>query len=357
MINVTKTYLPPMEEYVSYLNDIWDRAWLTNYGPLVQKLEKQLKAYLGVKHIYFVNNGTIALQIAIKALGIKKEIITTPFSFAASASSIKWEGCVPVFGDIHPAGLCLDPEKIEAKITSDTQAILATNVFGNSCEIDEIGRIAKKHNLKVIYDSAHCFGTEYKNQSILNFGDISTISFHATKLFHTAEGGAIVTNDDKLAHRISYMMNFGLDGPEKFFGLGINGKNSELHAALGLCILPKIPQLIQRRKELFELYDHNLQNSGLERPQLSKNISYNYAYNPVIFPSESKMLEVKKSLESENIYPRRYFYPSLSELPYVNSSNVPVTEDISPRILCLPLFHDLKESAVEEITTIIKKNF
>jgi len=357
MINVTKTYLPPLEDYVSLLQGIWESAWVTNFGPLAMQLEKQLKEQMGVRHIFFTGNGTLALQISIKALNLNKEIITTPFSYVATTSSIIWEGCTPVFADIDPKTLCIDPGEIEKKITSDTQAILATHVYGNSCDVEKIDRIAKKHNLKVIYDAAHCFGTEYKNQSLLNFGDMSAISFHATKLFHTGEGGAIVTNDDDLAHRISYLMNFGHNGPENFFGLGINGKNSELHAAMGLCILPKIPALIQRRKHLFDLYDSRLQIPELRRPLLSENINYNYAYNPFIFPSEQKLMQVKEALEAEDIYPRRYFYPSLSKLPYVNINQMPVAEDIATRILCLPLYHALEETMVEKITEIVNKYF
>jgi dTDP-4-amino-4,6-dideoxygalactose transaminase len=357
MINVTKTYLPPKEEYISMLEGIWESAWVTNFGPLVQQLEKKLNDQLGVRHLFFTGNGTIALQIAIRALDLKKEIITTPFSYAATTSSIFWEGCIPVFADIDRETLCIDPDEIEKNITPNTQAILATHVYGNSCDISRINQIAERHNIKVIYDAAHCFGTTCDNRSILNFGDISAISFHATKLFHTGEGGAIITNNDEVAHRISYLMNFGHNGPEEFFGPGINGKNSELHAAMGLCVLPRIPALIERRKKLFDLYDSCLNIPELIRPVLSGNITYNYAYNPFIFPSENKLLEVKKALEAQDIYPRRYFYPSLSRLPYVNGGNVPVAEDIAPRILCLPLYHDLDETMVEKIAAIIRKSF
>ena len=357
MLNVTKTYLPPLEEYTAYLEGIWSSARLTNYGPLVEKLEADLKAHLGVKHVFFVNNGTIALQVAIKALGLTKKIITTPFSYVATTSSIVWEGCEPIFADINAETLCLEPDNIEPLITADTEAILATHVYGIPCDVEKIRDIANKYNLKVIYDAAHAFGVNYKNTSILNYGDISTISFHATKLFHTGEGGAIVTDNDELAEKISYMMNFGHDGPEKFVGLGINGKNSELHAALGLCILPKVDELISLRKNLHKLYDEQLMNIGLVRPTVGEEVTYNYAYYPIIFPSEEIMLQCIEDLNSQDIYPRRYFYPSLSDLNYVKNHqhNLPITDSICIRILCLPIFHDLSDVQVDNICAIIKK--
>ncbi len=233
MINVTQTFLPPIEEYVEYLQQIWDSRWLTNRGRLIQELEVKLKDYLGIENLLIVNNGTIALQIAIKALNLKGEIITTPFSYVATVSSIVWENCEPVFVDIDKDYLTIDETKIEAAITDKTSAILATHVYGNPCNVEAIQAIAEKHNLKVIYDAAHCFGVKYKGESILNWGDVSTLSFHATKLFHTGEGGGIVCNDEQLAHKIFYHHNFGHNGPEEFFGLGVNAKLSELNAARG----------------------------------------------------------------------------------------------------------------------------
>src|SRR5688572_25479009 len=236
MINVTKSFLPPIEEYVKYLEGIWERCHLTNHGPLVNELEEKLKTYLGVKNFFYLNNGTIAIQLAIKALDITGEVITTPFSYVATCSSIVWENAKPVFVDIDPGNFTIDATKIEAAITPRTSAILATHVYGIPCNVEEIDRIAKKHKLKVVYDAAHAFGVEYKGASLLNYGHISTLSFHATKLFHTVEGGGITTNDDELAHRIAYMRNFGHKGQEEFWGLGINGKSSEFHAAMGLCM-------------------------------------------------------------------------------------------------------------------------
>lgn len=356
VINVTKTYLPPLEEYNSFLQGIWERNWVTNYGPLVLELENKLKNYLGVKHLFFVNNGTIAIQVAIKALEIKKEIITTPFSYIATASSIVWQDCIPIFSDIDPETLCINPNLIENSITSATQAILATHVYGNPCQLNMLETIARKHNLKLIYDAAHAFGVNYKGKSILNYGDISTLSFHGTKIFHTIEGGAIITNDDELAHKISYMINFGHNGPEEYWGLGINGKNSEFHAAMGLCLLPKFEQILQRRKDLCELYDRLLWNPVLTRPRINNTVKQNYGYYPLIFPNQETMLKVKSALNDQQIYPRRYFFPALNTLDFIKIQRMEVAEAISSRILCLPLYYDLTQDSVMKISLIINEN-
>jgi dTDP-4-amino-4,6-dideoxygalactose transaminase len=271
MIPVTKPFLPPLEEYSKLVEDIWQRQWLTNNGPLVNELELKLKDYLNIDHLLFVSNGTIALQLAIKALGLSGEIITTPFSYVATTSSIVWEGCKPIFVDIDEKSLNIDPKKIEQAITQETTAILATHVYGNPCDIDAIDAIAEKHDLKVIYDAAHCFGTTYKNKSIFLYGDISTTSFHATKLFHTTEGGAVFTKDPELLKIMSYMRNFGHDGPEKFQGLGINAKNSEFHAAMGLVNLKHIPAILDKRKELSLYYNKKLENFKGSQPKLLNN--------------------------------------------------------------------------------------
>ena len=353
MINVTKTYLPPLAEYTAHLKGIWEREWITNHGPLVQELEEKLKAHLGVKHLFFVANGTIALQIAIKALGLRGEIITTPFSYVATTSSIAWENCRPVFVDINPRTLCLDSTLLERAITAETTAIMATHVYGNPCEVEAIQALAEKHGLKVIYDAAHAFGVQHKGQSILNFGHASTLSFHATKLFHTGEGGAIVTDDDALAFKISHMSNFGHDGPEHFSGLGINGKNSELHAAMGLCVLPRVTELIQCRQEISNQYDRLLQGYGLTTPLISDAVRYNYAYYPVLFPNEEMLLAVTTALNEQQIFPRRYFYPALTDLNYVLPQQAPVAQSVAERILCLPLAHDLATATVQRIAAII----
>ncbi|MEX0686715.1 MAG: DegT/DnrJ/EryC1/StrS family aminotransferase [Balneolales bacterium] len=355
-IQVTKTFLPPLEEYISCLKEIWESGWVTNYGPLFLNLEEKLKDTLGVKHLMMVNNGTMALQVAIKALDLKGEIITTPFSYVATTSSIVWEGCTPVFVDIDPDTWCINPELIEDSITPETSAILATHVYGNPCNVKRIEEIASKHNLKVIYDAAHGFGVKQNGTSVLNHGDISTLSFHGTKLFHTIEGGAIITDSDELARKITYMINFGHDGPERFSGLGINCKNSEFHAAMGLCVLPRVNELIERRKEISRLYDTLLGGFGLERPVISEDVIYNYAYYPVSFPSEHSMLKVRDALNEKQIFPRRYFFPSLNKLPYTSGQRAKVAEDISSRVLCLPLYFELDDASVRYIAHIMKRN-
>lgn len=348
--------MPPLEEYQKYIEQIWDRQYLTNNGPLVQELEEKLKNYLGVKNLLFLSNGTIALQIAIKALELTGEIITTPFSYVATTSSIVWEGCTPVFVDIDPNTFNINPELIEEAITDKTSGILATHVFGNPCDIDAIQSIADKHNLKVIYDAAHCFGTTYKGQSVLDYGDISTTSFHATKLFHTTEGGAVITNDDGLNYRMGQMRNFGHAGFDKFDGVGINGKNSEFHAAMGLCNLNQIERILQNRKKQCLWYDDLLLGVPVQKITVQENGLWNYAYYPIIFENEGVTLKVKSALEKKQIYPRRYFYPSLNTLDYVKDEIVKISDNVSKRILCLPLFEGLSDGEQKLITDIITEN-
>lgn len=353
MIPVTKSFLPPIEDYIEYLRKIWDSNQLTNNGALVRELEQKLKEYFDVKHLFFVSNGTIAEQIAIKAAELRGEIITTPFSYVATTSSIVWEGCQPVFVDIDPQTLCIDPDLIEDAITEETTGILPTHVYGIPCDVEKIQKIAEKHGLKVIYDSAHTFGGKYKGKSIASYGDISFLSFHATKVFHTVEGGAIITNDDELAHKISYMRNFGHNGPEDFWGVGINGKNSEFHAAMGLCNLPHLDEIIAARKQVSKWYDECIKDTGLTRPTLPVDSEYNFAYYPVIFPSEEDLVKAKDSLNQSEIFPRRYFYPSLNDLPYIFPESFPIAESVSSRILCLPLYPELELDRVRVIARII----
>ena len=355
MITVTKSFLPPIEDYIEYLRKIWESNHLTNHGPLVNELEQKLKDYLGVKHLFFVSNGTIALQIAIKALDLKGEVITTPFSYVATTSSIIWEGCQPVFVDIDRQTLCIDADLIEAAITPNTTAILTTHVYGIPCAVERIRQIARKHRLKVIYDAAHTFGVQYNGRSLACFGDIATLSFHATKLFHTVEGGAIITEDETLAHRISYMRNFGHIGPDDFFGVGINAKNSEFHAAMGLCNLLHVEEIITARKQVCGWYDEVLEGSGLIRPVLPDGTEYNYAYYPVLFSSEGDLIQARDRMNAEQIFARRYFYPSLNTLPFLNArQHCPVSEDISSRVLCLPLYDSLEIKDVKHISGLIK---
>lgn len=354
MINVTQTFLPPIEEYTAQLKRIWDSKWLTNRGALIVELEQRLKEYLGVSSLLAVNNGTIALQIAVKVLELKGEIITTPFSYVATVSSIVWENCTPVFVDIDEDYLTIDERNIEAAITEKTTAILATHVYGNPCAVEAIQKIAAKHNLKVIYDAAHCFGVKYKGESILNWGDVSTLSFHATKLFHTGEGGAIVCNDRDLAHKIFYHHNFGHKGDEEFFGLGVNAKISELNAAMGLAIFPYIEEIISKRREICALYDDLLSDIRCRKLVQRNGAEPNYSYYPVIFDGEESLLKIKRLLNVESIFPRRYFYPSLNKLPYLTFKPMPVAEDISRKILCMPLFTELEKEDVWRICKIIK---
>jgi dTDP-4-amino-4,6-dideoxygalactose transaminase len=355
MIHVTKPFLPPKEEYDRYLNGIWQRNWVTNHGPLVNELELQLKEYLGVPHLLFLNNGTIALQIASKALQLKGEIITTPFSYVATTSSIVWEGCTPVFADIDAAGFNIDPLQIEQHITPRTSAILATHVFGNPCDVEAIEAIASKHGLPVIYDAAHCFGTTYKGRSVFNYGTISTASFHATKLFHTGEGGAVMTQDPQLHQTMAYLRNFGHESPVDFAMVGINGKSSELHAAMGLSVLPYMPVILQRRKELSARYDEALKDLAVQQQQLLEKQGYNYSYYPIVFETEELLKRSIEALNKQQVFPRRYFYPSLDTLNYVGEQQCPVSRDIAGRILCLPLYHDLSIEEIDMIAGILLK--
>lgn len=352
MIPVTKPFLPPQEEYAKYLNGIWQRQWLTNMGPLASELEMELKKHLNLKHLLFVTNGTVALQIAIKALNITGEIITTPFSFVATTSSIVWEGCTPVFVDIDPQSLNIDPSKIEAAITPNTQAILATHVYGNPCDVEAIEIIAKKHNLKVIYDGAHAFGVKVNGKSIFEYGDISTCSLHATKLYHSTEGGLVITNCPDTLKKMAYIRNFGISGFDTFAELGINGKNSEFHAAMGLANLKFVEAIHNKRKELTQTYIQNLKGIKAFFPVWHKKSQPNYAYFPMVLESEELLLKIKDSLDKTEIFTRRYFYPSLANaLPYVTAVAMPVTEDVAKRVLCLPLYFDL---TVEEVHLICR---
>ena len=354
MIPVTKPFLPPKEKYQRYLEGIWQRQWLTNMGPLASELEIELKRHLNLKYILFVTNGTIALQMAIKALDLKGEIITTPFSFIATTSTIVWEGCDPVFVDIDPKTLNIDANKIEDAITENTSAILATHVYGNPCDVEHIEKIAKKHNLKVIYDAAHAFDVTINGKSIFEYGDISTCSLHATKLYHSGEGGLITANDPKLLKKMAFIRNFGFNGPESFAELGINGKNSEFHAAMGLANLEYIQSIHEKRKMLTEAYDKALMKFKVVSPLWHSAATKNYAYYPVIFDTEELMHKCIERLKANEIFTRRYFYPSLANtLPYLEKTNLPITDDIAKRVLCLPLYYDLSIEEVELICRLL----
>ncbi len=353
MINVTKTYLPNKEKYKKYVDEIYDNGWVTNNGPLVKKLEKRLAEYLGVKNVVLVANGTAALEIAYRTLDLKGFAITTPFSFVATTSSLVTNGLLPIFADIDPQTLNIDPVNIETQITSHTSAIVPVHVFGNACDVEAIDKIAKKHNLKVIYDAAHAFGVQYKNQSILNYGDISTLSFHATKLFHTIEGGALIINDDELVQKARYLINFGIENAESIPELGTNAKMNEFEAAMGLCMLDEMEIVLQKRKEVYERYEEAL-TDVVTLPKHNKHATQNYGYFPIILKDEVKLKEVQKALKEEGVFPRRYFYPSLDTLAYIEPKQyMPHSRDISSRILVLPMYPELTQNEQMQIINIV----
>ncbi len=354
MIPVTKTFLPPIEEYRQKLDQIWESNQISNGGNLYFQLEDQLKRHLKVSNIILTANGTLPLQIALKVLAKNGEVITTPFSYVATTSTIVWENCTPVFVDIHSNYLTIDETKIEAAITEKTTAILATHVYGNPCNVEEIEKIALKYNLKVIYDAAHCFGVDYKGKSIFEYGDISTCSFHATKIFHTGEGGAMFCKNPGLNHILFYSHNFGHNGPLNFHGLGINAKLNELQAAMGLTVLPYVDGLIEKRKDVVNLYNEELQNVNLEKVKIRENTEWNYSFYPIILPSEESLLNAMEKLALKDIHPRRYFYPSLNTLKYVKQVKMEISENIANRILCLPLYPGMEAENIQEIAKILK---
>lgn len=354
-IRVTQSFLPPIEEFEKRVRELWESGHLTNHGTNILELEDGLRQHLGQDHLWCVSNGTLALQVAFKALELTGEVITTPFSYVATVSSLVWEGLKPVFVDIQTTDFCIDPSTIESAINEKTSAILATHVYGHPCNAEAIQQIADKYGLKVIYDAAHAFDVAVNGKSILDFGDVSTLSFHATKIFHSAEGGAVVTKDEELAHRMMYLRNFGHNGEEKFWGLGINAKVSELHAAMGNCVLPYMNTILHERKRIVERYDSSLgELRQAYRFRTSSGVTYNYSYYPFLLESEELLLELRKKLNSEKIYPRRYFYPCLNQLPYLEYQEMPVAEDISKRMLCLPLYAQLTDEEVDRIIEIVK---
>lgn len=355
-IYVTRPFVPPLKEYVLELEKIWSDRVFTNQGRCVRELEEKLKNLLLVNDIQLVSNGTLALQVSLEALDIMEgEIITTPFTYVATLSSIIWQRCIPVFVDIEPDTFTLDSSKIKKALTPNTKAILGVHVFGYPCQIDEIDKISREYSLKVIYDSAHAFGCKYRNKSLLQYGNISTVSFHATKLFHTAEGGAIITQEQKYSRKIDLIKRFG-HYYDDYLCCGINAKLSELQAAMGLVNIKYINKIIEERKLISERYDNSLEGEGkIYHPRVPKDLEYNYAYYPVVFDSERTLLDVLGELNKERIYPRRYFYPSLNKIPYIKYVRCPVSEDISSRILCLPLFNGLSSNEQETIIAVINK--
>ncbi len=354
MISVTKTYLPDKAKYQHYIDEIYANGWVTNGGPLVQELEQRLAKYLGVKNIVLVANGTVALEIAYRALGISGFVVTTPFSFVATTSSLVTNGLLPIFADIDPLTYNIDPDRIENAITPNTSAILGVHVFGNACEVERIDQIAKKYQLKVIYDAAHAFSVQYKGESILNYGDISTLSFHATKLFHTIEGGALIINDDNLVQKARYLINFGIEDTESIPELGTNAKMNEFEAAMGLCLLDDLELIHKKRASVEQIYLNEL-NNIVQLQEKNLYASQNHSYFPIVLKSENELKNIQAALNEENIFPRRYFYPSLDTLKYIEPKQYcSIARDISKRILCLPMYADLESTDQYRICKIIQ---
>ena len=359
MIPVTKPYLPNREKLNQYIDGIYDRNWLTNNGPLVQQLTQRLESYLDVENLLLVSNGTLALQVAYHALGIaaadKPKAITTPFTFIATASSLKWQGVEPVFSDIDADTWCLDPAKIEDKITANTKAIVPVHVFGNACDVETIDTIAQKHNLKVIYDAAHAFGVTFKGRSLLSYGDAATLSFHATKLFHSIEGGAIVFKHKEDLERAKKAINFGIVGPEEIDSLGINAKMNEFQAAMGLCVLDELENNLSSRLAVWNTYAEAL-GAQFQLQKIHPDVQYNYAYFPVVFDTAEQATQVLNVLKENDVIARRYFYPSLDTVDYFQiEQHQPLSKDIASRILCLPIYSGLMVEQQDVIISTIKE--
>jgi dTDP-4-amino-4,6-dideoxygalactose transaminase len=356
MINVTKTYLPDIKKYKKYIDEIYANGWVTNNGPMLKLLEKRLAEYLGVKNIVLVSNGTVALEIAYRTLGIAGDVITTPFSFVATTSSLITNGLNPIFADIDSQTLNMDPRNIEKLITKNTSAIVPVHVFSNACEVEKIGDIAKKNNLKLVYDASHAFGVRYKGDSILKYGDISTLSFHATKTFHSIEGGALIINDDSLVEKARYLINFGIKNAEEIPELGTNAKMNEFEAAMGLCVLDDMQDLHEKRRIVYEFYKKELEGVVKFQEQ-NKDSIQNYSYFPIILESEEQLKKVAKALNLKDIFPRRYFYPSLDTLDYIFPKQFcEISRDISKKILCLPIYPDLQVKQQKKIIEILINN-
>ena len=353
VVNVTKTYLPDRTKLDKYIDKIYSTAWVTNNGQLVKELTTRLEEYLGVQNLLLVTNGTLALQIAYNALGVNGQAITTPFSFVATTSSLVWEGIEPIFVDIDPETFCIDPSKIEDAITPKTTAIVPVHVFGNACDVEKIENVAQKYGLKTIYDGAHAFGVKYNGESLLSYGDATILSFHATKLFHTIEGGAIIFKNKEDLERAKLMINFGINGPDSVIELGINAKMNEFQAAMGLCVLDEIDTILEQRAEIWSHYEKSLKDH-VQLQKRNLQCTNNYSYFPVLFESEEKLIEIKNAMNASGINPRRYFYPSLGTLKYLKFSLPQIkSEDIASRIMCLPIYPGLSINKINEIIRIL----
>jgi dTDP-4-amino-4,6-dideoxygalactose transaminase len=363
---LTQPYLPPLEEFIPYLEKIWDSKWLTNNGDFHKQFEKELAAYLGVKYVSLFTNGTLALVSALQALKITGEVITTPFSFVATTHSLWWNNIKPVFVDIDPKTFNLDPYKIEAAITPQTTAILPVHVYGNPCATEKIQNIADIYGLKIIYDTCHAFGVRVNGNSILNFGDLSVLSFHATKVFTTFEGGAIICNDDKTKKRIDFLKNFGFAGETTVVAPGINAKMNEFQAALGVLQLKHIDGAIAARQQVAALYRELFADvDGVTCLGDFKSVKHNYAYFPVLIDKEKlgrSRDDVYDLLKQNEILARRYFYPLISQFPTykgiesANPNNLPVAEEVTKKILCLPIYPGMTSELAEKIVGLIKQS-
>ncbi|WP_455379893.1 DegT/DnrJ/EryC1/StrS family aminotransferase [Acidihalobacter prosperus] len=361
MTPVSKPYLPDRAKLDAYIDGIYQRQWLTNNGELVQELTRRLETYLGVENLLLVANGTLALQVAYRALGLTKpidgepaEAISSPFSFVATASTIKWEGMKPVFADIDPQTWCLDPENVEALISSRTRALVPVHVFGNVCDVERLDNIASDHGLKVIYDAAHAFGVVHQGKTVLRWGDASTLSFHATKVFHTIEGGAVIFRDREILRRAQRIINFGFAGGNRITELGLNAKMSEFQAAMGLCVLDEMEQNLAGRESVWHVYAEELgKTHGAQRRQI--DCSNNYGYYPIVLNNESQLLELVSALERIQVMPRRYFYPSLDTVESLEPKEYcPISRELARRILCLPIYAGLDLNQVKRICDIVK---
>lgn len=360
---VTQPFLPPLEEFQDYLEDIWKRKWLTNNGKYHQELEKALCDYLGVKYISLFSNGTLALITALQALRITGEVITTPFSFVATTHSLWWNNIKPVFADIEPHTYNLDPKKIEAAITPQTTAILPVHVYGNPCNVEAIQQLADNYGLKVIYDAAHTFGVKINNEPVLNFGDLSVMSFHATKVYNTFEGGAIVCHDKETKERIDHLKNFGFTGETTVIAPGINAKMNEFQAALGVLQLKYVDELILKRKQIAEIYRNELQKiKGITCLSDVPGVKHCYSYFPILIDQEKYGMsrnELYEKLKENEIYGRRYFYPLISQFPTysglesANPGNLPIAEKVAGQVICLPFYPELSKVLIKKIARIL----
>lgn len=353
-IFVTRPHMPDREKLFQYLNSAYESKRLTNNGPLVQELTRRLTQFLGVSNLLVVSNATTGLMLALKLLGAKGEVLTTPFTFPATSSAICWQGCVPRYTDIDASTFNLNTTGLPGH-AEGLSALLATHVFGQPCDVGAIQNWSNEHQVPVIYDAAHCFGVKLRGQSVLNYGDISVLSFHATKLFQTLEGGALVIPDDELFRRATRMINFGFDDDKGIAEIGINGKMNEFEAAMGLALLDDIGALQTRLKRVCRNYEANL-TLNLQRQASNEAVEETYSYYPVLCADVAQVLKVAIELRNEGIFPRRYFYPSLDTLEiYGGSNNCPVSQDVASRILCLPMYADLKQGEVERICSIVNR--